>query len=535
MFGLSKRNVKNLEVFGRARAESDIHRDKINRNANSTNRHGKQAGFFDYSEGDFYYKHVNWKISHDKTSNLIQWRRMVGDAKVGDCLDDICDACINPDASRAVMHLKINSPRLLNNQNIADNINAEFSKFVRYLNMSRNGWNAFRDLFTEAEVAWELVVDQNDPRNGIIGVKPLKNEYLDVVRDPDTNEIEGFLYQTENMQEEAAYLPNQVIYIDSGIWSEDGLTLLPFIHRTTKVWRQLALLEDAAVIYRIVRAPERRVFTIDISEMPKTRAEEYMKGLMSKYRQKKVYDPATGELSSQYNPISMSEDYWFATRGGQGAKVDTLPGGKNLGEIEDIEYFSRLFYKSMKVPNGRDTVNGGDGGMGPNGRRPETSNDELKFAKFIVRNQDNMAAGIKEGFITHLTLIGMWRQYNMQEQDIDAFFNEPVNFRELEDIMITQSRAEVYNMFKEDDFFHKRYLAERFLKMTPEEMARNEFFKNQTQDNAIPIEDEEGGGTTSFGDGGGSGLTGAPITEEEEEEEPEIDLGNLGGMDELML
>jgi hypothetical protein len=145
-----------------------------------------------------------------------------------------------------------------------------------------------------------------------------------------------------------------------------------------------------------------------------------------------------------------------------------------------------------------------------------------------------MAAGFKEGFITHLTLTGMWTQYDMQPQDIDLYFNEPVNFREMEDILITESRAGVYNQFKEDDFFHKRYLAERFLKMTPEEFKRNEFFKNQTQGAALP-EEEEGGGSTSFGDGGGSGLTGAPITDEEEEVEPEIDLGNLGGMDEMML
>ena len=539
MFGLTKRNEKSLKIFGRAKYDSDEYKDLIERNSNSKERGGANSGFFDYEQGDFYYKHINWKVSYNKTQNLLQWRRMVGDAKVGDCLDDICDACINPDSSRGLINIKINNPRLLNNQNVSDNIHEEFLRFVRPLNLARKGWNAFRTLFTEAEVAWEMVTDNEDSRKGVIGFKLLKNEYLDVVRDPDTDEVEGFIYKTDNMSNEVVLLPNQVIYIDSGIWSEDGLTLLPFIHRATKVWRQLSLLEDAAVIYRIVRAPERRVFTIDVSEMPKNRAEEYMKGLMAKYRQKKVYDPATGELSSQYNPISMSEDYWFASRNGQnGAKVDTLAGGKNLGEIEDIEYFQRIFYKTLKVPSARGETKDG-GGNGASGKRSETSNDELKFAKFVVRNQDNMASGIKEGFITHLSLTGMWSQYNMQPQDIDVSFNEPVNFRELEDIAINSARAEIYTSFSQDDFFHKKYLAERFLKMTPEEFKRNQFFKDQSQKGAENLGTDGGSiapDSVSFDDGGGAPFTGAPVVgEEPEAEEPEADLGDIADIDMDML
>jgi hypothetical protein len=335
-------------------------------------------------------------------------------------------------------------------------------------------------------------------------------ENVIVVRDEeDVDNIVGFCYHGKSGVD-VPMLPEQVVYVGSGIWTEGFETQVPFIHRAMKVWRQLNLMEDASVIYRIVRAPERRIFTIDIGDMSKTRGEEYIKAQMSQYQSKKVYDPKTGQINQQYNPISMSEDYWFAARNGNSnTKVDTLQGGKNLGEIEDIEYFSRLFYKAMKVPTGRDLTGKGGGPTQQSGM--ETQRDEIKFSRMTGRIKEGFGTSLYKGFITDLILCGMWDQYGLSEEDMAVTFTDASHYKEFLEMEILNLRVDTYSKFKEDEYLHKEWLARRVLKMTAEEIEENDTYKKRALAKGAGAADAAGGTTggggapVDFGGGGPGG------------------------------
>jgi Bacteriophage T4-like portal protein (Gp20) len=501
-------NVDRLKMF--ANVSNNTDRNEIKTKANQLGGVTQKDGgaFFDNGEVGYYYNFINHNAGgSDKYNNLMSWRQMAMDVKVGNALDDICDASIQPGAESRPYRIDILNPQVKSNENMAMNIQREFERFMAKFNFKRNGWTYFRDLFVDAEVAWELVYDENDPTRGIVGVKRLQTDKLIVVRNQDDLEmIEGYMY-TRNDGTNVLYHPNQVVYVGSGIWTEDKQTQVPFIHRAMKVWRQLGLMEDASVIYRIVRAPERRVFVVDVGDMPKARAEEHIKGMISKYRQKKVYDPKTGQISGQYNPISMSEDYWFSVRNGAGGtKVDTLAGGKNLSEIEDIEYFAKQFYLALRVPVGRDSTgkNAAAGGGGG-----EVQRDEIKFSRMIMREQDKVASAVYEGFVVHLGFTGMWDQYGLEKEDLEISFTEPSYYRERLEMEILNLRADTYAKFSNDEFFHKEYLARRILKMSQSDIAENESYKKKALAAKQQPPDAGGGASAggsplSFGSGGPS-------------------------------
>lgn len=533
----SKLTKRIQSMFDRASKKVQPHRDEVAANSLTTGKdpHLLDSGEYTSDGRNAYEKFVNYNASDEmKETNILTWRQMALDIKVGNVLDDICDACINTAPGGNVIKIQYNSLDIKTNSNMMRNISEEFEKFISLFNLKRDGWGIFRSFFVDAEVGFELIGDPNDPRRGIIGANRLKIENLFPIRhEEDYEQILGFYYRRPDDDEEIGLLREQLVYVGSGLFTETMEHQVPFIHRAMKAWRQCTLLEDSAVIYRIVRAPERRVFNVNTGNMPKTRAEKYIQKLISQYKQKKVYDPKTGELNGQYNPISMSEDYWFATRNGQDqTKVETLPGGQNLGQIEDIKYFNKQFMDAMKVPSTRDTTAGSTGSNAPaNGQ--ETDREEIKFAKFIMRQQDMLANELKEGFITHLSMIGMWSQYGLSENDFDFFFNEPNHYKERIEIDILNTRVDSYNKFKEDDYFSKEYLARSILKLTDEQIQENEYYKKKT---IKGVTGEDGpsvsggdGGELSFGGGGGGPAAGPPITgEEEEDSEPEMSIGDLG-------
>lgn len=527
-------------MFGRAKQTRDPLDNKKDANALTT---GIDPTLLDPGSSEYtsdgrsaYDKFVNYNASDEmKETNILTWRQMAMDIKVGNVLDDICDACINSEPGGDVIGINFNSIDIKTNSNMLANISNEFDKYIALFNLKKNGWGAFRSFFVDAEVGYELIGDPDDPRRGIIGVNRLKIEKLYPIRHEDDDEkVIGFYYKRPDDDEEVGLLPEQVVYIGSGLFTETMEHQVPFIHRAMKAWRQVTLLEDSAVIYRIVRAPERRVFNVNTGNMPKARAEKYIQRLIGQYKQKKVYDPKTGELNSQYNPISMSEDYWFASRNGQDqTKVETLPGGQNLGQIDDIKYFNQQFMMAMKTPTTRDITGGSSGANAPSDG-PETDREEIKFAKFIMRQQETFANEFKEGFITHLSMNGMWAQYGLIDTDFDLVFTEPNHYRERLQIEILNMRVDSYNQFKEDEYFSKEYLARNILKLTEAQIEENEYYKQRSMKDAAGVgsngPDGGGeGGDLSFGGGGGGPAAGPPIIDgEEDDEELEMSIGDMG-------
>ena len=496
-------NLQALRTFGRVKKHYIEDQMRIDKNSIQ-----KRAKFQDEGEMNFdsnfgmgeYYNIVYRDHDSSKVLRVNEWRRMANTLDVSDALDELCDESIVHDSeNHKILNLIVNNEEINDNANTTANLQEAFENFIKPFKFARKGWQYFRDFLIDGELAFEAVVDHEDTRKGLIGEIRIPVETLEVIRDGE--DPIGFVQRLEEVgQENIIYGTDEVVYIESGFFNEDKTEVLSFINRVMKVWRQLGLMEDALVIYRIVRAPERRVFYIDIGKMPKTRAEEYIKNLISKYHQKKVYDPQSGQINNQYAPISMLEDYWLPVRSdSRGSKVETLAGGQNLSDIEDINFFLKKMYKGLKIPISRLSE---QSTVFSDGKQGEVTRDELRFARSIMRLQEQFSDGLKQAFITHLIFTGLWEQYDIKEHDFEVKFNEPKNFSFYKNQELFAINAQNYSAFAEDEYFSKEFLVKWLLKLTPKQIEENRKLKEKE---AEPL-----GGSPGSVDGAGGGMGGAP-------------------------
>ena len=281
--------------------------------------------------------------------------------------------------------------------------------------------------------------------------------------------IKGYLYRKpildpnkpNKAEDNFDYIPlneNQVVYFDSGIWNETKNVRLPFIENARRAYRQLSLVEDAILIYRMVRAPERLVFNVDVGNMAPPKAEQYLRKLMSQYWSTKTFDAGQGDIVNKFNPQSMLDAFWFAKRNGQeGTSVTQLDGGANLGELTDLMYFVKKLYKALKVPVNR--LSEESALQDPKSMLRE----ELKFAKFIVRIQQHFATSLKQGFITHLKMTKLWDSLEIKETDFVLDFNPPSNYYELREAQKLGLKLDNYSNLTQNELISKTYCQKKYL------------------------------------------------------------------------
>ncbi len=261
---------------------------------------------------------------------------------------------------------------------------------------------------------------------------------------------------------------NQVVYMNSGIWNQNNTIRLPFIENARRAYRQLSLIEDSIVIYRLVRAPERLVFNVDVGSMPPPRAESYLRKLMNQYWSSKTFDIDQNDVAKKFNPQSMLDSFWFAKRqGSEGTTVTQLAGGQNLGELTDLLYFVKKLYESLRVPVNR---------LDPASQTTDGSTvlrEELKFARFIIRMQQSVAAGIRRGFTTHLHLKGLWKKLDLKDYNLNIEFNPPTNYYELRQAQRLELKVTNYNNLAAAAVMSPTYLQKRVLGWTDVEIMAN--------------------------------------------------------------
>jgi len=234
------------------------------------------------------------------------------------------------------------------------------------------------------------------------------------------------------------------VFVPSGLLDAKSTMVIGWLHKAIKPLNNLRMIEDAVVIYRLSRAPERRIFYIDVGTLPKLKAEQYLKDIMSKYRNKLVYDANTGELRDERKHLSMLEDFWLPRReGSKGTEITTLPGGENLGKMEDVEYFQKKLYKSLNVPIGRLDTQSAGGGLVGLGRVAEITRDEVKFNKFIQRLRNKFARLFDEALKQHMVLTGVcsledWEKFR---ENISYDFKSDNNFAEMRDAELLRERV----------------------------------------------------------------------------------------------
>jgi hypothetical protein len=355
---------------------------------------------------------------------------------------------------------------------IKDMIKEEFDYIIELLNFNWYGHDMYRRWYIDGRLYFHKIIDEKNPKRGLIELRSIDATKIRKVRevkedrDPRTgvrlikNINEYYIYQSDSLAKSNQGLKiakDSICYVTSGVLDPSRKKVLSYLHKALKPVNQLRMMEDSLVIYRLARAPERRIFYIDVGNLPKGKAEEYLRNIMAKYRNKMVYDANTGEMKDDRKHMSMLEDFWLPRReGGRGTEITTLPGGENLGQIDDIIYFQKRLYKSLNVPVSRLEQ---DTGFSI-GRSSEITRDELKFQKFIARLRKKFSNLFIDLLKTQLILKGIVTEDEWEEmkQDINIDYLEDNHFSELKNAEITRDR--IATLREMNDFVGRYYSLE---------------------------------------------------------------------------
>jgi hypothetical protein len=426
----------------------------------------------------------------NEVEQITKYRFMANQAEVDAAINDICNEAIVRDESGKCVDLIMDNLEIPDY--IKDRIHEEFENVLRLLNFGNFGVDLFRKWYVDGRIYFHIIIDKDNPDQGIKELRFIDPRKIRKVRevtrqvDRATNlEVivdikEYYMYSERGILGVPTNLgtkiaPDSIIYIPSGLLDPQTNQVISFLQKAMKPINQLRMVEDAMVIYRIARAPERRVFYIDVGTMPTAKANQYVASVMERYKNKLVYDASTGNIKDERNTHSMLEDFWLPRReGSKGTEISTLPGGENLGKIEDVEYFLKKLYKSLEVPISRLEPQEGFS----LGRSAEITRDELKFMKHVERLRLKFSRIIDDALKTQCILKGI-----LTEEDWDEFrehmyydFLKDNNFTELKEQELLRERYTMVAMV--DPYLGKyisaKYIRKEILKHTDEEIEEME-------------------------------------------------------------
>jgi hypothetical protein len=437
---------------------------------------------------------------------ITRYREMANHPELEQAIDDIVNEAITHDESGEVV--SINMDKLKQPETIKKKINEEFENVLTMLNFNNLADDLFKRWYIDGRIYYQVVVDESKPKEGIQELRyidPRKiRKVREIAKDKDsrTNAMiiksiaEYYVYndrgtttQTYTAQVNAGIriAPDSVININSGLMDAKNTFVISYLHKAIKPLNQLRMIEDAVVIYRLSRAPERRVFYIDVGNLPKGKAEQYLRDIMIKYRNKMVYDANTGELRDDRKHMSMLEDFWLPRReGGKGTEITTLPAGQNLGQIEDVDYFRKKLLQSLNVPYSRMDQTGG-GGFAAMGRSTEITRDELKFSKFIVRLRNKFSQLFDNALKIQLVLKGICTKEEWEEfkESIYYDFKKDNNFTELREAELFRERVQTLTMMEPfvGKYYSQTWIKKNVLRMSDEEI--NKMDKEMEKDGSV--------------------------------------------------
>ena len=415
-----------------------------------------------------------------------------------------CDMAIDEIVNEAISHtekgevLKIVLDNLKQPETIKKKIIEEFNNIQKMLNFSNLADDLFKRWYIDGRIYYHVIVNEKDPKQGIQELRYIDPRKIRKVRevqkerDPKTGAniikslAEYYVYNdrgtttqtfSANVTQGLRIAPEAIINVNSGLMDAKNVFVISYLHKAIKALNQLRMIEDAVVIYRISRAPERRIFYIDVGNLPKGKAEQYIRSIMIQYRNKLVYDASTGEIRDERKHMSMLEDFWLPRReGGKGTEITTLPGGQNLGEMEDVKYFQKKLLNALNVPVSRLEQN--NGGMMGLGRTTEVTRDEVKFAKFVNRLRNKFAQIFDHALKIQLVLKGVCtsEEWDNFREEIYYDFIKDNNFTEMRDAELLRERVNTATML--DPFVGRYYssawIRKNVLQMTDEEIEQME-------------------------------------------------------------
>lgn len=434
-------------------------------------------------------------VSFNNEKDLIlKYRGASTQPECDSAITEITNAAIVNDSDGMPISLILDNVEL--SESIKKKIRDEFDRLLVLLDFNFNGPDIFRRWYIDGRVYYHKIIDPEKMKEGIkevrmidpLRIKKVKEVTTRVDKNTGVKTVEVtneyYLYtddigslttsQSPPMMSSGIKIdPNVVTYVPSGLTDETGRVTISYLHKSVKLVNQLRMMEDALVIYRISRAPERRIFYIDIGNLPKGKAEEYVQGIMAKYRNKLVYDANTGEISDDRKSMSMLEDFWLPRReGGKGTEITTLPGGDNLSQIEDVLFFQKKLYRSLNVPLSRldneSTFN--------LGRATEISREEVKFQKFVNRLRKKFSILFIDMLKTQLVLKGIITPNDWEpiKENLNIDYIEDNYFSELKDFEIMKERLSMLDALGDriGKYYSEKWTRSNILNQSDDEIER---------------------------------------------------------------
>ena len=535
------------KLFGFSIDDSDSKPDSVVSPVPQNNEDGNDY----YIQSGFYGQYVDIEGVFRTEYDLIKrYREMSLHPECDGAVEDVVNEAIVSDLYDSPVEIELSNVNA--SDKVKDTIRKEFKGIKEMMDFDKKSHEIFRNWYVDGRLFYLKVIDTKKPEDGIQEIRyidPMKMKFIRQEKKKNKNmggvdlqnvfkgsekelypEIEeyyvytpkpnypaGSLGGTANTKTSVKIAKDSITYVTSGLFDRNKGTCLSYLHKAIKALNQLRMIEDSLVIYRLSRAPERRIFYIDVGNLPKVKAEQYLRDVMMRYRNKLAYDANTGEVRDDRKFMSMMEDFWLPRReGGRGTEITTLPGGQNLGELSDIEYFQKKLYRALSVPESRIAS---DGGFNL-GRSSEILRDELKFAKFVGRLRKRFANMFNDMLRTQLILKNVitpedWKTLSDHIQYDFVYDNQ---FAELKESELTNERLGTLATIEPyiGKYYSNEYVRKKILRQTDTEiMDIDEQIEKEIKDGIIPDPNAVDPITGEPLEGGGD-LGGIPT-------EPEID------------
>lgn len=436
-------------------------------------------------------------IFHNEADLITRYRNLSNQPEVSRAIDDIVNEAFVDDDEQESVAINLDKSEL--SKNVKNKIIDEFDEILQMLDFKNNGYELFKKWYVDGRLYFYKIIDSNKLDKGILELRYVDPRQIKKIREvvveprnnntpnittPNIKYKEYYIYSyngfgSMKLRTDVAMIQNNdftrlakdtVSFVHSGLYDANDQYILSHLHQAMKPYNQLKLIEEALIIYRLSRAPERRIFNIEVGNMPKSKAEEFVQHQMHQQRSKVVYDPETGTLRTDKKYTSFIDDFWFAQRDGKGTKVDTLSGGQNLGEISDLDYFRKKFYESLNVPISRLETNA----MFQTGRASELTHMDMKFNKFVKRLRKRFSGLFNDLLKTQLLLKGIitYEEWEQLQSDIIYDYvedNQNTEFRKAEIMRERFSALRDLSEFQ-GQFVSKKWLYKNALNMTDEDI-----------------------------------------------------------------
>ena len=399
-------------------------------------------------------------------------------------IDDIVNEAFVVEHDRAPVSIRLDNLNM--DDRIKELIRTEFQKILELLRFQKKSYETFRNWYIDGRLYYQVIIDSKSPKDGIQELRPIDSLKMKrVIKPIYSKNVKLGMPFLEDVEEHFEFMPDgdmgaavklskdSVIFCPSGIVDKTKGMIIGYLDKAVKAFNNLRSMEDSLIVYRIARAPERRIFYIDVGNLPKIKAEQYLRDMQNRFRNKIDYDPVTGAIRDSRKFMSVLEDFWLPRRDGRATEITTLPGGQNLGDLDDIIYFKNKLYEALNVPLSR--VNGADTAF-QIGRASDISRDELKFGKFVARLKKQFGELFNEILRVQCSLKGICtaEEFDEMRTHITFDFIEDTHFKELKDVELLTDRMNLLRDATEyvGKYFSIEYVRKIILAQSEDDIAR---------------------------------------------------------------